>query len=102
GRGLDVRVGGEGSIRRLAGSVRVTARVVSVADGFQLWAQRLDVPEGELVAATEKVARSVAEALAAGVAPGRYAPRARFDAQQYVRARHAVRRSWRGCGQRAP
>ncbi|MHC4801453.1 MAG: protein kinase domain-containing protein, partial [Planctomycetota bacterium] len=51
GRQLDVRAIGkqlnvqsilEGSVRKAAGSLRITARLVNVADGYQLWSEHYD------------------------------------------------------------
>src|SRR4029077_3053427 len=50
GRELDVQVVVEGTVRRATGLLRISARLVSVADGFQLWAKRFDRPEAELLA----------------------------------------------------
>ena len=36
--------------------LRVSARVVSVADGFQLWAKRFDRPEKDLLSISDDVA----------------------------------------------
>src|SRR5262249_60121629 len=44
GRELGVQVVVEGSVRKARGRVRISARLVSVADGFQIWAKRFDPP----------------------------------------------------------
>jgi len=63
GRELDVQIVVEGSVRRAPGSFRISARVVSVADGFQLWAKRFDGAEADMLALNDQVARAVATAL---------------------------------------
>ncbi len=63
GRELDVQVVVDGSLRRTPGSVRVTARLQSVADGFQIWAKRFDRAESELLAVADEIAREVSAAL---------------------------------------
>jgi serine/threonine-protein kinase len=63
GRELDVDVVVEGSVRRAPGAIRIAARVVSVADGFQVWARRFDGVEAELLVLNEHVAQAVAQAL---------------------------------------
>lgn len=64
GRELDVHVVVEGSVRRLGGIVRITARLISVADGLQIWAKRFDRPEAELFTINDDTARAITEALA--------------------------------------
>jgi serine/threonine-protein kinase len=59
--GVDVVVGG--SVRRAPGSFRISARVISVADGFQLWSRRFQGAEADMLALNDEVAQAVAEAL---------------------------------------
>jgi serine/threonine-protein kinase len=63
GRQLDVHAIVEGSVRRHHGKVRVQARLVSVNDGFQVWAQRFDRPEADLLDVTDEVAAAIAAGL---------------------------------------
>jgi TolB-like protein/tRNA A-37 threonylcarbamoyl transferase component Bud32/Flp pilus assembly protein TadD len=90
--GVDVVV--SGSLRRVGDLVRVTARAVSVADGFQLWAGRFDRGPGDLLVVSDEVAREVARALVLDVDS---APRAQLTdpeaVELYLRARHALSRS---------
>ncbi len=51
----------EGSVRRTATSVRVTARLLHVAGGHSLWSERFECPLHDAVAAQDQVARTVAE-----------------------------------------
>ena len=69
GRELDVQVVVEGSVRRRDGGVRISARLISVADGVQLWAKRFDRPESELLQINDDTARAIADALAVELAP---------------------------------
>src|SRR5262249_11527402 len=90
GRELDVQVIVEGSVRKGPGSVRIHARVVSVDDGFQIWAKRFDGAESEVLAKNDEVARAVAEALT--VDAPRTPREAAHDAEAvdlYLRARAA-------------
>ena len=96
GRELRVQVVVDGSLRRVAGMLRVAARVVSVADGFQLWAKRFDRPEKEVLSVSDDVANAVAEALTVKrSAPARVAPTDGRAVDLYLRARHALHRGWR-------
>ncbi len=74
GRALGVQVVTEGSVGRAKGRVRVSARLISVDEGFQLWAKRFDRPEDEVLAVNDEAAQSIAEALTVDF-PGRPARR---------------------------
>jgi serine/threonine-protein kinase len=97
GRELDAQVIVEGSIKRGPGTFRIAARLLSVADGIQLWARRFDGTDAELLAKNDEVARAVAEALAAQIegAP-RAAASSAEDVDLYLRARDAYYRSFSG------
>ena len=86
--GVDVVV--EGSVRKVGPQVRVNVRVLSVADGFQLWAKRFDRAAADVLAVTDEVTQAVASALTVA-APGAE-KRAAMDPAAldfYLRARHA-------------
>jgi serine/threonine-protein kinase len=53
----------EGSVRKVGESVRVSARVLSVRDGLQIWAERFDCAAREMLVISDQVARAVAAAL---------------------------------------
>jgi serine/threonine-protein kinase len=89
GRELDVDVVVEGSVRRAPGAIRIAARLVSVADGFQVWARRFDGVDAELLVLNERVAQAVAQALTVdieGESRGAADPEA---VDLYLRAREA-------------
>jgi serine/threonine-protein kinase len=95
GRELDVQVVVDGSVRRAGGKLRVNARLVSVADGFQLWAKRFDCPESEFLAVGDEAANAIAEALTlARDLPAREAPTDPIAIDLYLRARHAYHAGW--------
>ena len=95
GQALRVQVVAEGSARRAGGRVRVSARLISVEDGFQLWAKRFDRPEEEVLAVNDEVARSIAGALTVEVRrPSRTGPPGAAAVDLYVRARNKYRRFW--------
>jgi serine/threonine-protein kinase len=97
--GVDVVV--EGSLRRVGPSFRITTRLISVADGFQIWATRLDRPMNDLLVVIDELARAVASALAEQAEErGRKAPSNPFAVEVYLRARLALRDGWysaQGC-----
>jgi eukaryotic-like serine/threonine-protein kinase len=102
GRELDVQVLVEGSVRRRGELLRVSARVVSVAEGFQLWAQRFDRPAGDALVISDEVADAVARALT--VAPAgqqRAAPTDPVAIDLYLRGRAEMRSFEHGSMKRA-
>ncbi|MFO0757986.1 MAG: protein kinase [Byssovorax sp.] len=93
GREFGVSVVVEGTVRRAGSIVRISARLVSVRDGVQLWARRFERPEPEVLALGDDTARAVAEALTLAVGE-RLAPAA-VDPEAmdlYLRARAAYHR----------
>jgi serine/threonine-protein kinase len=99
GRALDVQVVVEGTLRRAGDAVRISARVISVAEGLQLWAGRFDRPARDLLAINDEVAQAVARALTGGRdAPVRQAPSDPVAVDLYLRARRALQRAWSGLG----
>ena len=92
GRALEVQVIVDGSVRRRGDMLRVTARLVSVAEGFQLWARRFDRPAGDALVVSDEVADAVARALT--VAPAgqnRQAPTDPKAIDLYLRGRAELR-----------
>lgn len=57
----------KGSLRRSARSLRLSARLVQLATGQHLWAERYDVPHEELFAVQDEIAAKVANALTARI-----------------------------------
>ncbi|WP_437567857.1 protein kinase domain-containing protein [Sorangium sp. So ce542] len=122
GRELGVQVVVEGSLRRTGGGyghdaprsqppapysrpgsrlqpagVRVTARVISVEDGFQLWAKRFDSSPEALLAVSDDAASAIAGALTVDAASReREAPSDPRAIDLYLRARHQLRHLWYG------
>jgi TolB-like protein/Tfp pilus assembly protein PilF len=63
GERLGVRNVVEGSVRRSGERLRVTAQLVSVADGYHLWSETYEREIADVFAIQEEVATKVAEAL---------------------------------------
>jgi serine/threonine-protein kinase len=93
GRALAVDHVVASSVRRTPAGLRITARLIGVADGFQIWAHREDCGEAEILAAAERIGRGVATALSARAAAAERPtdPRA---VELYLRARAELRRFW--------
>jgi TolB-like protein len=97
GRELDVHVVVEGSVRKTEAGFRITARLVSVSDGFQLWARRFETSEAALLAQNDAIAAAVAEVLSADVAtPARSPAEDGAAVDLYLRARKAYAQSFSG------
>jgi TolB-like protein/Tfp pilus assembly protein PilF len=102
GRALDLRDVGrrlgatavvEGSVRRAGDRLRVSAQLVSVASGFQLWSQTYERSASDLFVIQDDVARSVANALRVelkvGLEPRAQPPTTSLDAfELYAQGRY--------------
>jgi TolB-like protein/Flp pilus assembly protein TadD/predicted Ser/Thr protein kinase len=53
----------EGSIQKAGQQIRITARLVNAADGFQLWSQTYDRGMEDIITVQEDIARRIAEQL---------------------------------------
>jgi TolB-like protein len=51
----------EGSVRKAGHRIRITAQLVNVADGFQLWSERYDREMEDIFAVQDEIARSIAD-----------------------------------------
>jgi eukaryotic-like serine/threonine-protein kinase len=63
----------EGSVQRAGKRVRISARLVNAADGYQLWAQDFDRGGGDLLAVEDEVTRGIVDALKMKLVPGAHA-----------------------------
>ena len=68
GRALGVEAVLEGSVRTAGGRMRVTAQLVSAADGYQLWTERFDGDAADVFAVQDAIAGAVSEMLTASIA----------------------------------
>ncbi|MCH7807577.1 MAG: hypothetical protein IH995_10660, partial [Proteobacteria bacterium] len=59
--GVDYLV--EGSIRKAGNTVRITAQVINVADGFHIWSETYDRELTDIFAIQDEIARAVSDAL---------------------------------------
>ncbi|HET8696450.1 MAG TPA: winged helix-turn-helix domain-containing protein [Gammaproteobacteria bacterium] len=86
GRALGVSRVLEGSLQQHAGRLRVSARLLDVNGGRQLWAGRFDEPLADIFAIQDAIAERVADAVLATVSGGdrqRLRHRPTHDAQAY-------------------
>lgn len=102
GRELGVEVVVQGSVRRTAAGVRANARLIGVADGFQLWARRFDRPMADALLINDEAAEAIAEALTVHVAlPPRAGVTDPVAVDLYLRANHEFAKFWRPDVERA-
>jgi eukaryotic-like serine/threonine-protein kinase len=96
GRELRVDVVVDGSVRRAGEQLRVSVRVISVADGFQLWAKRFDRADKDVLSVSDEAADAISGALTLRRrVPARSAPGDPRAVDLYLRARHALHAGWR-------
>ena len=96
GRELDVQYALEGSVRKAAGNLRITVRLIDIGADTPLWSEKYSGTLEDIFAIQEKVSRSIADALrvrltaeedrdlVARIAPNAYA----FDT--YLRSRRDI------------
>jgi len=63
GRQLRAEAVVDGSVRRAGDRIRITAEMVDVADGYQLWSGRYDRDRRDIFAVQEEVAQAIASVL---------------------------------------
>lgn len=71
GRKLNVATVVEGSVRKAGNRVRVTAHLINVADGYQLWSGRFDREITDILALQDEIAQSIAGTLVERLQPGK-------------------------------
>ena len=62
-RQLNVTFVLEGSVRKAGGQLRVTARLVNVGDGYQIWSEQYDREMADVFAIQDEIARTIADRL---------------------------------------
>jgi len=86
----------EGSVRRAGNRIRVTAQLITAADGTQLWSERYDRELADIFALQDDIAQAIATALRVTLSAkrgehGQYIPRlAAYDA--LLKGRHQALR----------
>src|SRR5207248_8701679 len=63
GEQLHVNAVLEGSVRKAGDTLRITAQLINVADGYHLWSETYDRPLKDLLAVQTDVAQRVVQAL---------------------------------------
>jgi TolB-like protein/Tfp pilus assembly protein PilF len=97
GRALGVNYLVEGSVRRSAERVRVTAQLINAADGSHIWSETFDQTAGDVLKLQDEIASNLARALQLSVGGGEYPGRTAFSNVQaydlYLRGLHSYDRS---------
>ncbi|HEX7615699.1 MAG TPA: protein kinase [Thermoanaerobaculia bacterium] len=76
GEKLGVRSVLEGSVRQAGGQLRVTAQLIDVTSGYQLWSERFDRTLNDIFAVQDEIARAIAGTLRVRLLGESSAPRA--------------------------
>jgi TolB-like protein/Flp pilus assembly protein TadD len=63
GRKLHVSTVLDGSVRRMGNRLRITAQLVNVADGYQLWSDRYDREMEDVFAIQDEISQAIVKAL---------------------------------------
>jgi adenylate cyclase len=85
----------EGSVRRVASRVRVTARLIDAQDGSQLWSQSYDNDFADVLTIQDQIATNLVRALQVAVGvdyPSRPRLKSGMAYDFYLRGRHALDR----------
>ncbi len=97
GRALGVDVVIDASVRRIGETVRASFRLITVEDGFQLWARRFDRPPSEILSIADEAAHAIASALTTEITAPKAVRVADAQAEEmYLRGRYFLRRAWHG------
>jgi adenylate cyclase len=96
GRELGVRYVLEGSVRRAANRVRISAQLIEAASGHHLWAERYDRELADVFALQDEIARSIAAAIEPGIIAAEI-QQARKDPGQLDAWDRTVRAHWHIC-----
>jgi serine/threonine protein kinase/Tfp pilus assembly protein PilF len=70
GRQLNVKTVLEGSVRKSGDTLRVTAQLINVEDGYHLWSQSYDRKMEDVFAIQDEIAQNIVRALEVTLSPG--------------------------------
>ncbi|MEZ4294573.1 MAG: hypothetical protein R3B70_06330 [Polyangiaceae bacterium] len=87
GRDLDVQVVVDGTLRRTPTGVRLSLRVISVADGVQIWHKRFERRPEDMLDLSDEAAAAIATALAVEIEATERAVTSAEAVELYLRAR---------------
>src|SRR4029077_13904744 len=93
-RELGVRYVLEGSVRRAANRVRITAQLIDAASGHHLWADRYDRELADVFAVQDEIARTITGELAPGIIAAEMQQAQRKDPSQLDAWDRTMRAHW--------
>jgi eukaryotic-like serine/threonine-protein kinase len=92
GRELGVDIVVDGTVQRGGSTIRISARLVDVASGFQTWSGRFDGELADVFELQDRIAKQIAETLRVELETDRHRRDAPAEAiELYLRARASVR-----------
>ncbi|MCK5376201.1 MAG: hypothetical protein KAJ97_03905, partial [Acidobacteria bacterium] len=91
GRALSVSQILEGSVRIAGNRLRVTAQLIEVETGFQLWSERYDREAEDVFAVQDEIAAGVVQAVKSRLAPGERTVQAREQVGNLEAYRHYLK-----------
>jgi adenylate cyclase len=83
GKQLNVGTVLEGSVRREQGRVRISAQLIGVEDGFNLWSESYDYELESVLALQETLSRAIVSALQIQLSPGAAKAQASVNPEAY-------------------
>jgi TolB-like protein len=100
-RGIGTALGAdyvlEGSVRKSGERLRITAQLISAADGTHVWSQSFDQPVGDVLKIQEQIASEIARALQISVDADDFGPQQSLKSteayKRYLMGRYAEARS---------
>jgi TolB-like protein len=78
-RHLNARTIVEGSVRKTAGRLRITAQLVNGADGYHLWSETYEREVSDVFAVQQEIGRAIANALAVRALPDNLPTESRYE-----------------------
>ena len=93
-----------GGVRKAGNRLRVTAELVDVADGFQIWSERFDRPADDVFAIQDEIAAGIAEKLRVALAAETRDAKSNRGTDNleaynlYVKGRHFLNQRGKGIG----
>jgi adenylate cyclase len=98
GKDLGVKTVLEGSVRKSADRLRITAQLVDVADGYHLWSRTFDDDLEDVFRIQDEIARSIAQSLLDTITPSERSAIRTTSSRDitayefYLRGRHFINR----------
>ena len=91
GRALGVSRIVEGSVRKAEDTLRITVRLVDVADGRQLWSEQYDRTTGDVLVLQDEIARAIRQALSGRLTETRRLPPTRHQTESFEAFNHYLK-----------